>query len=273
VSSYSQAVFQANYYPDYYIFIDPTDRNKIKAKNVRTRRIQFTHRSHADVVLQACCDALSAGGTVYIGPGTFNTFANVSTPNSVNIIGDRRGKTILKRNLTVDNPQVSLTGTNITIKSLTIDGNYPTNTTSLNGGEIHLIGTNILCNDVEVKNFGEDGIVNFGKSRISECVLTGAPQAATDVNISRFGVLAYPNTAAPMTWIERCRIEYCSLNAIFGSGTTIMKDCYFANNASARGGQIGCASDAEMTKVQNCVFERVIGLLQVITYTMLLSLE
>ncbi len=53
-----------------------------------------------------------------------------------------------------------------------------------------------------------------------------------------------------MTWIERCRIEYCSLNAIFGSGTTIMKDCYFANNASARGGQIGCASDAEMTKVQ-----------------------
>ena len=49
------------------------------------------------------------GGTVYIGPGTFNTFVNVLTANSVNIIGDGRGKTILKRNLTVGNPQVSLT--------------------------------------------------------------------------------------------------------------------------------------------------------------------
>ena len=106
MSSYSQAIFQANYYPDYYIFIDPTDGNKIKAKNVRTRRIQFTHASHADVVLQACCDALSAGGTVYIGPGTFNTFVNVLTANSVNIIGDGRGKTILKRKLTVIIPRL-----------------------------------------------------------------------------------------------------------------------------------------------------------------------
>jgi len=56
--------FQYNVTYDYYIFIDPDDGNKIKARNNRTGTIDSVHATNADVPIQAAIDALSAGSTV-----------------------------------------------------------------------------------------------------------------------------------------------------------------------------------------------------------------
>ena len=97
---------------------------------MRAGQIQFTHASNADVVLQACCDVLSAGGTIKIGVGTFNIFSHVTTANPVNIIGSGRGTTILKRQISATSCTLTLTGSNLTISNLTLDGNYRKNSTN-----------------------------------------------------------------------------------------------------------------------------------------------
>ncbi len=247
-----------NAYPDYYIFIDINDSNIIKARNQKTGVIDSSHATNADVVLQSCLNALSSGGTIFIGVGTFNNFLLVSTANAVNIIGSGRGNTILKRQIPTNTPQVRLTGANSSILNLTLDGNYPTNTSSTTNGELETNAANILCNSLEVKNFKARGIVNGGHTRISDSVITGV-LPGTNASISQFGVLPYPLNTPPITWIERCNIQYCSLNAIYGSNVTIMKDCYFANNAFAAGGQVGSQSDSERTIVQRCIVHRGLG--------------
>jgi hypothetical protein len=247
VSSYSQAVFQANCYPDYYIFIDPTDRNKIKAKNVRTRRVQFTHRSHADVVLQACCDALSAGGTVLLGVGTFNIYLQVYTPNAVNIIGSGKGRTILKRQISTSTQTLFFDASNIKIEGLTIDGNYPTNT-SASFAEIVTTGNNVLINYIEVKAFNAIGIENSGIATISNCTITGVSVA----NIAYFGIYS---GSGVVTKIIGCNITNCAYNAIFTGGKTTVENCYFAGNAIATGGQVDVGGGSLSTSFINNVFE------------------
>jgi hypothetical protein len=242
----------------YYIFIDSSDNNKIKARSGKTGAIDFTDSAspgHANLVLQACLDALSNGGTVHIGPGTFGIYLAVSSSSVVSIIGSGKGVTTLVRNITTVSDMLTMGGSGIMVARLTIDGNYPTNTTLVgtSKGELSIGGNNVLVSDIEVKNFaGQFGIWQYGQHvTIQRCTITGVNSSG----ISLWGILTFPVSNPPITVISDCRIEYCSTNAIFGEGVTTMHDCYFANNCFVNGGQIGCNRGATMTNVIGCTFD------------------
>jgi hypothetical protein len=246
---------------DYYIFIDGS---RIKARNGKTGLIQFTDISntgHADVVLQACCNALTSGGTICIGPGTFDIYANVTSSYSINIRGSGIGVTTLRRQIATTQHTILNDGSNVKISDLTIDGNYPTNTSAVGTAmtELRNTGNNVLIDNIEIKNFaGQAAIVQYGQHvTINKCKIFGVSL----INKSGWGVLPYIITNRPITYIKDCWIEGCWINAIFGMGITIMEGCYFANNCLVNGGQIGSNSggDTLLTKVINCTFEPGLG--------------
>jgi hypothetical protein len=99
--------FQFNTPYDYYIFIDPDDGNKIKARNGRTGAIDpaGVHATNADVVIQYAIDQLSVGstgsglwtggkyGSIFVGPGTFTFHTAVILKSNIAIIGSGRWST------------------------------------------------------------------------------------------------------------------------------------------------------------------------------------
>lgn len=237
----------SNSYPDYFIFIDTLDSNIIKAKSMKTGSILSTHASHADVVIQAVFNALSGGGTIQIGVGTFNIYLQITTSNAVNIIGSGKGRTVLKRQISTSGQTCILDAANIKIEGLTFDGNYPTNT-SAQFGELVTTGNNVLINDVEVKAFNAIGIDTNGKATVSNCTITGV-----SINdIAYFGI--YTGNGIEVK-IVGCRITNCAYNAIFTGGMTTIEDCYFEGNAVAGGGQVDVGGGSVSTRFINNVFE------------------
>lgn len=243
---------------DYYIFLEGT---RIKAKNGKTGSIDFSHATNADNVIQSCCNALSGGGVIRIGVGTFDIFAQVSSANVVNIIGSGRGRTTLRRQTPTGVDLIILTGSNLMFSNLTIDGNYPTNTSTVgtNKTELNIQGNNVLVENIEIKNFaGQAGIVQYGQQvTIRKCKIFGVSL----INKSGWGILPYIITNPPITYIQDCWIEGVWINAIFGMGITTMDNCYFANNCLVNGGQVGSntGGDTILTKVINCTFEPGLG--------------
>ena len=196
------------------------------------------------------------------GVGSFDLFAQPATSNVVNLIGSGIGRTNFVRKLTTGYSTISLSAPNITISDFTIDGNYPTNTsavgTSVN--EFDIIGNNVQCKNIEVKNFaGQAGIFNTGQYvNISNCQITGVNSSGK----SSWGILTYPLPIDPITTIRDCNISYCDLNAICVNGYTTIETCNFENNCRPNGGHIwggGGVDGAIATRVMNCDFKGSLG--------------
>jgi hypothetical protein len=243
---------------DYYIFIDYADSDKIKARSGRTGTIFSTHLTNADVVIQACLDRLTSGGSIFLGVGIFDIYSQVNSNHNVDVVGSGREKTILRRQLTTTNQTFILSGDNITIRSLTFDGNYPTNTSSKTAeiafGTANLLSM-VLCMDVAFKNWVFMAIGNYGYAVIQDCIFIGTNPYVT--NISQYGI--WSNISTAHTRVVNCNMQYCTVNAIFGGGITIVEDCYFANNALVSGGQVAAGSNCTLTRVTDCTFEKGLG--------------
>lgn len=107
--------FQFNVPYDYYIFIDPDDSNKIKARNGRTGAIDYSDSTNADVVINGAINSLSANstqtasaganqylwtggqyGTIFVGPGTFNVSNSIILKSNITIRGSGPWATVFK---------------------------------------------------------------------------------------------------------------------------------------------------------------------------------
>jgi hypothetical protein len=215
-----------------------------------------TSKSSFNRLMGSINTALSSGGKVFIKRGTYDSDSSgFNITNSIDIVGAGRGKTVIRRVVSQDfNSTIYVPADNVTIKSLTIDGNYRSFPSTK--GELYFDGTSGLAFDVEVKNFREAAITlgNSGiKNRISHCVITGVN---VDTSTARFGVRAAEGTEA---WIDHCNIQYCSLNAVFAGGNTNICNCYIANNALASGGQLGADDGTNFFSVENCVIAPGLG--------------
>jgi hypothetical protein len=197
---------------------------------------------------------LYRGGIIFIKSGIYNIDSPISITHSIDIVGAGRGNTILLRTILSSSPTISVSGSNLTISGITVDGNYPRNRSNL-FNELLLTGSNILCKDTEVKNFNAKGISAQGAGiRISDCVITGVNAA----NKSTFGIWAANNLSR--TIISGCNIQYTSLNAVFGGNIFTVENSYIANNAIAAGGQIASAPNTVTARVINNVIDPGLGL-------------
>lgn len=197
---------------------------------------------------------LSGGGIIFIKAGTYNVDTPISITHSIDIVGEGRGKTILLRTIPSSSPTLTVSGSNLTLSRLTVNGNYPTNTSSM-FNELLLTGNNIRCTDIEVKNFNAIGISAHGAGiTVSNSVITGVNTA----NKSTFGIWAANDKST--TIISRCNIQYTSLNAVFGGNIFTLENSYIANNAIAAGGQIGSAPNTVIATVINNIIGPGLGL-------------
>lgn len=180
----------------------------------------------------------AAGGNLYIRPGTYAMdVATTTISNPINFIGSGRGRTILQRTATAANPLLAFTASNLTVAQLTIDGNQAVTTNP--NSELQFTGTNNLVRDVEIKNWaGSGGINNHKELTVRDCVITG-DSTTMAAHKAQYGVLSF--TDSTRTIIEGCNIQYCSYNAVFACGYTVIRDTYMANCAVSdrTGGFIG----------------------------------
>src|ERR1043165_8166346 len=79
--------FQFNDYADYFVFIDAADSNIIKARNNATSIIDYQHATDAGDVMNSVIAALSSGGLIAVGPGTFNVTTTIVPTSLIRIIG------------------------------------------------------------------------------------------------------------------------------------------------------------------------------------------
>jgi len=243
---------------DYFIFIDGDDGAKIKAISGRTMNIFSTHATNADVVINACLSNLMNGGTILMGPGTFNYYNVLNWGgHSVNLIGSGRGKTTLVRQYTTNAQAITVTADNVTMAHLTIDGNATAITCSF--AEMAFSGINNLAYDVEMKNWaGTGGITNRNVLTIDSCVITGPNPPINSPTKGQYCILNYNSTR---NIIKNCNLQYGNLNAIFTSGQTLIQNCYMANCGVPAGGHIGNLGQSaiEHTVVDSCYFGKGLG--------------
>lgn len=97
--------FQFNIPYDYYIFIDPDDGNKYKARNGRTGAIDYVDSTNADVVINGAINSLSSTSTqgtsgptlnvwtggkygkIFVGPGTFSVANSIVLQSNISLTG------------------------------------------------------------------------------------------------------------------------------------------------------------------------------------------
>ena len=70
-----------------------------------------------------------------------------------------KGRTKFVRKISTSAQTFFFDGSNIKIEGITIDGNYPTNTSAL-FAEMVVTGNNVLVNDIEIKAFNAIGLQN-----------------------------------------------------------------------------------------------------------------
>jgi Pectate lyase superfamily protein len=231
---------------DVYDYIVYFDRTNYKAINTLTDVV--TSNTSFSSLMSTLNTNLSSGGTIFFRQGTYNVDSPITFSNNINLIGDGRGQTVLLRTTTNASSTITHTGSNVTIARLTVNGNYPTNTSNTHA-ELQLSGSNMLCTDVEVKAFEIIGInAGIANGLISNCIITGANVS----NVSLYGI--WCDITSKKT-ISKCIITNCAFNGIFAGSITTIEDCYFANNSSSSGGQVAVGDSAAMTTVKNCVFD------------------
>jgi hypothetical protein len=161
---------------DFFIFIDTTDSNKIKAFNGATGRIDFSHATDFGNVFNSCVTALGAtGGKIEIDSGEFLTTTSCIFKNFITVIGQGMN-TIIKLANGVNGgthvmatPNVdSMAGTNdangvnvihgVRIKDFVIDGNKANNATA--GCGLNKYGYNWVMTNIQIHHTKSHGIMS-----------------------------------------------------------------------------------------------------------------
>lgn len=246
VTANSTLQFNAPY--DYYIFIDPDDSSKIKCRSGRTGAIESSHATNADVPIQYALNQLTSGGSIFIGIGSFPITSPITSSHGINIVGSGRGNTTLLHTMTTAAALISLIGDNSILARLTVDGNFPTNSTAVSA-EISTSGTNVIITDCEVKNFLTRGVANSGKITLANSIIGPTTGTATGSTPGGF----WSGSLTAWNKIENCRFEGINGGAMLYTGYTIISGCIFGNNnnASFGGGQLAASTNGVVTIIEN----------------------
>jgi hypothetical protein len=193
---------------------------------------------------------LSSGGTIAFKTGTYNIDSPITLTHRINLVGAGKGKSIFLRTTTASTNTFTHQGANVTVSGITFNGNYPKNTSNSLSELLFKTSTaNVI--ECEFKAFNAIALdIDQITSNIINCVFIGAATA----NISSFGIWS----SAGITAVSNSSFTGCYENAMFTGGATRISNCYFANNASVSGGQIGFQSTTSGTvtfTVENCTFD------------------
>jgi len=133
------------------------------------------HTSTTAGILEAINKLGSGGGTVYIGPGTYNITSRILiSGDNIRLMGAGKDRTILfqpnSTNL-ADNGLIDYTGDNGEVSDLTIDMNNDNNTTSTMKGITFTSVTDLYIHDCIIKNCRNHGIANSATGNASTRVM------------------------------------------------------------------------------------------------------
>jgi hypothetical protein len=115
--------------PSHIVYIDPSDANKIKAKNGMTGKIEFSD-TNSRITLNNVLKVLSTtGGQVFLKKGTYIMDAAISVgapsyaSKHVILKGESRGSTIIQFDSAAAPADIIVPWCNFSIDSITLDGN------------------------------------------------------------------------------------------------------------------------------------------------------
>jgi len=234
---------------DYTLYIDGST---YYAKDLITGDLQ-SNASFPSLISTLNTNLGTAGGTLRLRPGLYPIdTAQLNFTHPINMIGSGRGRTILQRQLGVNSTTINIgTVTGITISKLTVDGNYPTNSTNLFAEIANSSGTDIVLDDVEIKNFNNRGFNNSGPRAIARNCIFGPSGNTTSTSTG-----AFFSAANTFTVLDGCTIAGNAGGAVFSQGRTIVTDCYVGNNtATYGGGQLANGGAATTLIIKDCIID------------------
>jgi hypothetical protein len=194
--------------------------------------------------------AYSSGGTVYFGAGTWVVTNIAVSASNVNLIGAGIGATTLKLKNSTNTSVVTFSGsTSCSLRNLTVDGNRTNNASNAVADVV--LGTETICDSVEVKNSALYSIRGGLRAVVSNCKLTGSGAGAGATN----GIWAALNDGSfdgfhvTGTTVKSYRAAGMLLD---GRGGRVV-DCTLLDNAQDSGtiGQIANSNGGSLT-VSNC---------------------
>lgn len=182
--------------------------------------------------------ALSAAsgpsGTVYFPAGTYLATAQLNLTTQ-SVLGQGMLATTLRRGQAGGYFfGIASGGPGLSIRNLTIDGNYPTYQPS--SGEISNSGVaDLLIEYVRIRQFNSAAVViSAARTTVQHCVITGVSASGH----SSFGVWNDSSSANGARILHNV-ISGCDLNAVFAGGSgTLVEGNYCFGNALANGGQL-----------------------------------
>jgi len=194
----------------------------------------------------------TAGGRLFVRPGTYAIDGQLNLTHPINIMGAGRGRTVFQRQMSASSTTINIgTVTGVTFSKFTVDGNYPTNTSNLFAEIANSSGTDILFDDLEVKNFNNRAINNSGpRAVIRNCIM--GPSTNTGSNTTG----AFFSGANATTILDGCTIAGNAGGAVFAMGRTIVERCYIGNNTfTYGGGQVANGGSATTLIVKDCIID------------------
>lgn len=235
---------------DYTLYIDT---GTYYAKDLITGDTQ-SNASFAALLSALNTSIGSAGGRLSIRPGMYDLTGTVTLTNPIDVIGSGRGRTTLRRQMTsAFGSTFGVSASNVTVASLTIDGNYDGVSTVGNSFAecVNNTGSNVVFRDLEIKNFQTRGLNNSGPlARFYGCYLSTAVLGA-----NQGGIFTGANTT---TIIDSCSIIGVKGGAALTQGNGYFRNCYISGTTidpAHGGGQIANAANSTTFSVVNCTIE------------------
>jgi len=147
--------------------------------------------------IQLAIDDLSSGGTVWLPIGNFST-SGIVVGNNTRLVGSGRGLTILFLDDSMDaNVVECINSNNITIESLTVDGNYANQvdggTSASQCGIMFRSTDDSTVRDVNIKNlfyYGVHCYVNSNSNLIDNCNITDSYVGVSTYSDSYYNVIS-----------------------------------------------------------------------------------
>lgn len=118
--------------------------------------------AHTQIQAAITAAVAAGGGTVYLPPGTYSVGAFIALKDKVSIVGAGREATILKARAGLATGIIvgatADSASDLTIRDLTLDGDYATNALSIRGVQV-TAGARLRIRDITVRNTGYGGIL------------------------------------------------------------------------------------------------------------------
>jgi Pectate lyase superfamily protein len=190
--------------------------------------------------------AYSSGGTVYFGAGTWIVSNITVSASNVNLVGAGIGATTLKLKNSTNTSVVTFSGsTSCALRNLTVDGNRTNNASNAVADVV--LGTETICDAVEIKNSALYSIRAGLRAVVSNCKLTGSGAGAGATN----GIWAALNDGS----FDGFHVTGTTVKSYRGAGLLLdgrgvrVTDCTILDNAQDSGtiGQIANSNGGSLT--------------------------